>query len=271
LKEVRHKKRCLANKNLKERLSMKRTKVLALVLAVAVMLMGAGYAAWTDKLEVNTTIDTGELSVRFIHDNAIDDYWASPRMYYLSKNAPGYEQAWNSANPNDLLSGTVQYSEKAMTFTFHNLYPGTRAAGLYMIENNGTIPAVIQNVDVTIETTNAGPDGVAQVADKMVVNQSFVKVLRGGAVIESHNINGISLAQLGSTLEGYLKGVRLQPEDTIVFTGEDFINETGEQVRNQFHFELPYDSLFEDDGEKETFKVEIDFDFVQHNMFDPAL
>ena len=36
---------------------------MALVLVVAVVLMGAGYAAWTDTFRVDSTIETGELSV----------------------------------------------------------------------------------------------------------------------------------------------------------------------------------------------------------------
>ena len=44
---------------------MKRTKLLALILVVALMLVGAGYAAWTDVIVHNTTINTGEFDIIF--------------------------------------------------------------------------------------------------------------------------------------------------------------------------------------------------------------
>lgn len=44
---------------------MKR-KVLACVLACAMLFLGMGYAYWTDSLQVNTTVSTGELDVRFL-------------------------------------------------------------------------------------------------------------------------------------------------------------------------------------------------------------
>lgn len=42
---------------------MKKTRFIALVLVVALALMGAGYAAWTDKLCVETKVKTGYLDV----------------------------------------------------------------------------------------------------------------------------------------------------------------------------------------------------------------
>ncbi|PIE76968.1 MAG: hypothetical protein CSA13_01835 [Clostridiales bacterium] len=44
---------------------MNNKRVLALILMVAVMLMGAGYAMWTEELNVNTTVTSGELDISF--------------------------------------------------------------------------------------------------------------------------------------------------------------------------------------------------------------
>ncbi|GAB1475407.1 hypothetical protein MASR2M70_02390 [Bacillota bacterium] len=41
-------------------------KVLVSVLACAMLLLGMGYAYWTDSLQVDTSVSTGELDVRFI-------------------------------------------------------------------------------------------------------------------------------------------------------------------------------------------------------------
>lgn len=44
---------------------MKKTRFLVLVLVVAVMMMGAGYAWWNQTLTVNATVSTGHLDVAF--------------------------------------------------------------------------------------------------------------------------------------------------------------------------------------------------------------
>lgn len=246
---------------------MKRTKFIALALVVAVMLMGAAYAAWTDRLDVNTTIGTGELSVRFLgpHQTGQDEYWASPRMFYLDLVGHEGDGIWNwaSATTNDLFTADVDYSDKVMTFTFGNMYPGTRAAGKYTIENNGTIPAVIDNVDVTVTTLDSH-DGISEVADAIRVNSSRVNLVRDGTVIDFKDINNVSLAHLPGVLEGFFEGKRLQPTDKVVLSGDNAI---GDESINTFNFELPYNSLFYDQGELETIKIKIRFDFVQHNMY----
>lgn len=245
-------------------------KLLALTMASAVMLMGAGYAAWTDNLQVNSTVKTGELNVEFQgpHEYGQDEYWASPRMFYLHKDAQVGEWNWASATANDLFTADVDYAPKTMTFTFENMYPGTRAAGKYTIENTGTIPAVINNVTVDVQTLDPGA-GAAEVANAIRVNASGVKIIRDGAIIDSASINGVTLWQLESTLEDFFKGKRLQPNDKVILTGngvESDAGEIGELAVSTFNFELPYDSLSGDQGELETVQINIGFDFIQHNM-----
>ena len=244
---------------------MKKFKMLALALSSAVMIAGAGYAAWTDQLDVTTTVDTGKLNVQFVgpENPGGNNYYASPRMFYLDKNAPGAQPAWNSAVADDLLKSKVTYGAKKMTFTFSNMYPGTRGAGLYVMENNGTIPAVIQKVNVETATLDAGANG-AEVLDAMTVTHSWLKIKRGSETVASTYIASIPLAELEGKLNGFFKGKRLQPGDIVVL-GE---SEGGDKVVDTFNFELPYNSLNGDEGELETVKIDVSFDFVQHNMFD---
>ncbi len=42
---------------------MKSSKVIIFVLAIAMIAMGAGYAAWTQSFTVTAQVDTGQLSV----------------------------------------------------------------------------------------------------------------------------------------------------------------------------------------------------------------
>jgi predicted ribosomally synthesized peptide with SipW-like signal peptide len=41
-------------------------KFLALTMASAVMLMGAGYAYWNDTLAIDNTVSTGEFNVKIV-------------------------------------------------------------------------------------------------------------------------------------------------------------------------------------------------------------
>ena len=53
-------------RTLKERLVNEKTRFLVLSLAVAIMLMGAGYAYWTETLTISNTVTTGALELDFL-------------------------------------------------------------------------------------------------------------------------------------------------------------------------------------------------------------
>lgn len=248
---------------------MKKSRILALALVAAITAAGVGYAAWTDTLNVNTTVKTGELSVRFVGpENPNGDvYNADPRMFYSTSNNPWAQQDWNSAVKDDLLSGKVTFGEKTMIFDFANMYPGTRGWGLYTFENDGTIPAVIQGVKVEASTKNAGPDNIAQVLSALRVTHSTVSIVRDGKVADADKtyIDGITINELQGKLNSILKGKRLQPGDKVVLGnwGVD-----GDGAREDFNFELPLNSLTGDLGEKEEVQINITFDITQHNAYD---
>jgi predicted ribosomally synthesized peptide with SipW-like signal peptide len=245
---------------------MKKSRIMALALVAAITASGVGYAAWTDSLNVNTTINTGELSVHFVgpdHQHG-SVYYASPRMFYATSNNPWAQQAWNSAVKDDLLTSKVTWGNKTMTFEFGNMYPGTRANGLYTFENDGSIPAVIQNVSVQSTTTVDNGDG-AQVLPAMRVTHAWLKVIRNNGTVAAEDqkyIQDIALADLEKTLEDFFKGKRLQPGDMVV------LGDIDDQVKDSFNFELPLGSLNANEGEKETVQINVTFDFVQHNAYD---
>jgi hypothetical protein len=53
---------------------MKRRRFIAGVLVLSMLLMGTGYAYWTDKLEIKTTAETGKLDVKFLDSNLYGYY-----------------------------------------------------------------------------------------------------------------------------------------------------------------------------------------------------
>lgn len=102
---------------------MKKTKLIALTMVIAMMLIGAGYAAWTETLVIDTTVKTGELDVNF-------------------------SKAW-VGNNSDYVTGIIEIDKetnKIATATLENLYPGAHVNTICIIKNDGSIPAKLENV-----------------------------------------------------------------------------------------------------------------------------
>ena len=241
---------------------MKKTKFLALVLVIAIMLVGAGYAAWTEQLKTTNIISTGELNVKFDKISA-----TTPRIYYLSKDNPWRPDSqwdWRQAEGEDIAKADVDISDHELVYTFTDMYPGTRASGRYYMENVGTIPAVIQDVDVSYKTLDKGPDGKYDLLKSMEYTTVINVVDKDGNNKGHYYGKGILIFDLEPWLENTLKGIRLQPGDRV-----ELGDPNGDDIDTQFNFEIPYDKLNGDAGELETVQIVISFDFVQHNMFDP--
>ncbi|WP_352420628.1 SipW-dependent-type signal peptide-containing protein [Proteiniborus sp.] len=98
---------------------MKRTKFLALALAVAVMLMGAGYAAWNETLVITNKVSTGNVDVDM----------TSGSVNVTTDNLNNRTEE-------------VEALEQQATITVTNLYPGAIAVATINVKNNSTIPVV---------------------------------------------------------------------------------------------------------------------------------
>ncbi|OGO78250.1 MAG: hypothetical protein A2Y23_15575 [Clostridiales bacterium GWB2_37_7] len=114
---------------------MKRTKVLALVLAAAVMMMGAGYAYWTETITINGTVDTGILDVDIENEATVtySDFAGTvvDNTYATGSIAPIVADGTSTAN-ND--------NDPARTVIFTNLYPNSKAVASFDIVNKSTMP-----------------------------------------------------------------------------------------------------------------------------------
>lgn len=121
---------------------MKKVKFMVITLCVAALIMGAGYAAWTDTTVVTGTVDTGTMDVRIV--------WAN-----LS--TPDYTEG-----PDPVISE----DGKSVTFEVHDLYPTVykssgEGAGQtfsrlhFSIENRGTVPVKIDNIQLTRRKPNS--------------------------------------------------------------------------------------------------------------------
>lgn len=104
---------------------MKKTKFIALALIVALSLVGAGYALWTDSININGTVGTGEFEV------IVESVHVQPSSQYVKDNGSNVNPAKDTAN-----------------ILIKDMYPGSHATAYVTVKNTGTVKAVLQSFDV---------------------------------------------------------------------------------------------------------------------------
>ncbi|MCT4607112.1 MAG: SipW-dependent-type signal peptide-containing protein [Marinisporobacter sp.] len=121
---------------------MKKTKFLALVLAVAVMMMGAGYAAWNETVTINNTVETGEVDVALLKDGS--------KTEVKNEDNCDIEHAGTGVmvENNDKTS-----TENKATVKLTNLYPGAVVDVTIPVKNNGSIPVKLDSKGIEADTT----------------------------------------------------------------------------------------------------------------------
>lgn len=92
-------------------MNMKKTRFILWVVVAAMVLMGAGYAAWSQTFTINSTVQTGHLYVKV--QKAIEDQ------------SIGIDEGVNSTTVN---------------FTITDMYPGKSVQHVLRFTNQGTMP-----------------------------------------------------------------------------------------------------------------------------------
>lgn len=222
---------------------MKKTRILAGALIAAVMLVGAGYAAWTDKLTINSTVSTGELNVKFTEPT-----------WYLDTETGFDDYTKTTWKPICVISDK---NVKALELTLNNLYPGIGAKLETRFENDGTIPAVIKSIvyDNTVTDKLKGsnnkdlrqmtPDEKAKITVKGTIKQYDEKGVAKNTLALDTN-----LRDLGSKLTNL--NWKLEPKDYVYF--------------DHITFTLPKDAVNGDEMENTYVKCSLELNFGQHNV-----
>jgi len=129
---------------------MKKTRLLIATLVCAIMLMGVGYAWWTDTITLGGTVATGHMDVIF-----------------SQADLSGFDSIAGA-------SASLSEDKKTITCAFTNLYPGAKGVLNSGIKNNSTIPVKLSNIDVTFT------GDVAQLEEHLLVslspNSGFVTI-----------------------------------------------------------------------------------------------
>jgi len=163
-------------------------------IAIAITLLGTGYAYWTETLTIENTVSTGYLDVKFIDADA-GDYDDSETFSHRSNLVNAYK--------------TIAADGKNISLTVDNLYPGSGASLDFLVENTGTIPAKIGTVTGTVIKNQ-------ELADALDYYVDTVKIYNGNW--QNHEIDPIkadTVEDLALKLQQTLDDIILQPGDKL--------------------------------------------------------
>lgn len=230
---------------------MKKTRILAMTLILAMVLVGAGYAAWTDTVIVNNAVTTGDLKVEFVNDCKYP-------------NASVFD---NTVLPPFYLKAGITHGAKTTTVNIEKMYPGSTALYEAKAVNLGTIPAKFDNVKVTF-------DGVtSQLMKDNLMAYGQITQWRPGHLLPVRIalFTNVPLKNLESVLNSKLSGMELKVGDYFTFDVTDESKaELAEalpgyspDVNNCIFFHLPLS--VDNTLESQTAKFDITFNFKQFN------
>jgi predicted ribosomally synthesized peptide with SipW-like signal peptide len=271
--------------NKKGAVKMKKTKVIALVLCAAIMLMGAGYAYWSDTLTINNTVSTGELNVVFDNANGANvTRGGDDQSGYIPGTNKGkwyYEAYVKHEGLNGGTITTITDGGKTVNTVVTNMYPGAYAQYYGTIVNKGTIPAVFNNAAVSFK--GLGATLTAQ-EEELKSNMKFAigyKIVdAAGLPVVTHPTTGDgrfwasgTMDQFDEKIETLFANVRLEPGHKILLDfasekdAQDAMASIGYPYNPDMHcITYTLSTNADDDVENTTLGIEITLNWKQHNQ-----
>lgn len=149
---------------------MKKTRFLALALVVAIALMGAGYAMWTDQLVVKAEVQTGKLDVDFIEVKTPGRGYSDPTLVTITENNNMIKALGDNAdNGND---------RDLVEIKIGNFYPKAEVKRTVTLKNVGSIPAIVNVKDFELVAQGKG-DVYKHVNAKVTRSNPYTPKLAG--------------------------------------------------------------------------------------------
>lgn len=143
---------------------MKKTKVIALVLMASIVLMGVGYAWWSETVTIPATVNTGELLVEFVDQHRDLSY---PYLFYP------YFFPQHYTYPDS--AGELELADShTLNANFTNFFPGMNYSVPFKLENNGTIPARFKTCIVTCDIID---DTLSQEKEDTLIQELYKHIL----------------------------------------------------------------------------------------------
>jgi len=195
---------------------MRKYKFIALAMVLAVMLMGAGYAYWTETLKISTTVSTGDLDVRFAPKYISGDYDYRLDLENILKNI------WNlykgeAIDEGKFMEVSLQPSEdfKKLTFTVTDIYPGAGGFLHFALINTGTVPATLTEINYEIDPEST--EGLEDAFDYTIHKLRLVKTFKLFGIpfeyidVVNQPIKCETFENFVQTLSNIMSGYTLEP------------------------------------------------------------
>lgn len=246
---------------------MKKTKLMALVLVVALMLMGVGYAAWTDKIEVDSTVTTGKMSVKVSEASS----WA----YIVDKNFDSH---------NNVFVGIYQTEDAYQQDIIKDIYKGynfqkTKNTDFF---NNGDskkissdftniVPGMCYETDVKMKNESTHPVSLDEIKFAISGDDEIREFMTADIRIEWSDENGntknsepykIKFFQ-DKSLESSQIG-NLENLLNTYFTDQDRVLNKNEQVLIQVRYKYSCDAL--NVSQEKSITADMKCHFIQANL-----
>lgn len=226
---------------------MKKHKILVVALAMAVMCTGAGYAYWTQTLNIENTVTTGNMDVAFVCYG--DQDW---------------DDGYISGNHSDLVDVDVDPADdrQSLEFTVGNFYPGAGASLDFVVKNTGSVAAKITTVNGTITQNTALCNALNYKFNKVKV-YNFLGIPYREEIID---VEADNVPDLAAGLTGALNNIILQPGDVLVLESDGWFSTGigGEVAAPGYEILMP-NTISGNDFESETAKFNLALNFTQVN------
>lgn len=225
---------------------MRKTKILALILVLSLMITGVAYALWNQDTTLTTTAAMGKMDLALTCDHNI---------YPLSF-MPGIAPAWGWTygdmepymNP---LTGTVTADRQTITVDVGELYPGAKYGLNYEVKNTGDVPFKLQGVTITCTD-----------------NWNLFSKLTGSFAFYYQRANGerrfITVAPAALTTEGLGASIVAACSDIIVYPGDQLIGYCADQDEVTTFMNVLVDkTIAGDDYEEQHTAFTVNFNWQQ--------
>lgn len=230
---------------------MRKVKFLAIVMVMALALMGVGYAYWQDTITLETTVQTGEFNVAFVPNTNTNP----SNCYVVYDNPPNNHDGAGVAT---LTTAAFSDSNDKVVFSLGNLYPECSGVIYLKLANTGTIPARFQAARITV-VSESGED----FSSHFVVKGAFSE---DGTAYTDFISNWVPVAQFATLMNAStaLKNVVIDADRTGDLTTVD--NDLFIKIPFKFADVVGGQQVGAEQFENSTLKITVDFDWAQWNI-----
>jgi len=135
-----------------EGIIMKNKKFITAVLVLSMMLMGAGYAAWTQDFTVTANVNTGHLDIGLaVVDGSDDDILGDVAISTVMPDLTVVANTYASGS----VAVDTTVGAYAATATLERMYPGAVAEFDIVVSNTGTVGIRLDNIGTAVLNTDA--------------------------------------------------------------------------------------------------------------------